>query len=362
METGKFFRYNSIDKEFRNLKYKDYTVLPSGTAQQILMQVDKNISTYFKMLSKYKNDKKSLNCPHFPKYKDKIKGRNLVVFTYSQIQVRDGTIKFPKKTGIESIKTKVDKLRQVRIIPQSSCYVIEIIYEKQEKEIKTNDNYLSVDLGLNNLMTCFDTKNKKSIIINGKPLKSINQYYNKKKTNIQSNLIKNHNKYSSNRLNSLTLKRNNKINDYLHKSSRFIVNYCIENDISNIIVGYNKEWKQDISLGKRNNQNFISLPHYKLIYMLEYKAKLGGINFIYNEESYTSKCSALDLELLEKHENYMGKRTKRGMFFTSKGIKINADLNGSLNILRKVAPDKGQEVVQSLRCRGQAIWPLKINL
>ena len=225
-----------------------------------------------------------------------------------------------------------------------------------------NDNYLSIDLGLNNLMTCYDTKNNKSFIVNGKPAKSINQYYNKKKITLQNNLIKNHNKYTSNRLNNLTLKRNNKISDYLHKSSRFIVNYCVENQISNIIVGYNKEWKQEINIGKKNNQNFVQIPHKNLINMLEYKSKLEGINFIQNEESYTSKCSALDLESLNKHDNYMGKRVKRGLFVSSNGIKINADLNGALNILRKVVPDKGKETIQTQRYRGQAIWPLKVNL
>ena len=308
-------------------------------------------------------NKKSLNgCPQFPHYKNKIKGRFVTPFTYSQFQIKNGELKFPKRTNINILKTNVGLLKQVRIIPQSSCYVIEIIYEKQEKELINNDNYLSIDLGLNNLMTCYDTKNNKSIIINGKPVKSINQYYNKKKTTIQSDLIKNNKKYNSNKLNNLTLKRNNKITDYLHKSSRFIVNYCVNNNISNLVVGYNKEWKQEINIGKRNNQNFVQIPHQKLIYMLEYKCKLEGINFIQNEESYTSKCSALDLEILNKHDKYMGKRVKRGLFVSSEGIKINADLNGALNILRKVAPDKEQNVVQTLRCRGQAIWPLKINL
>ena len=362
-ETGKFIRYNDLDREFRQSGQKDYRLLPSGTSQQNLMLIDKSLTSYFKLLSMWKKNNKSLSgCPRFPKYKDKIKGRNIIVFTYAQVQVKDGYIKFPKKSMIEPIKTNVKSLKQVRIIPQASCYVIEIVYEKQEKQIKNNDNYLSIDLGLNNLMTCYDTKNNKAFIVNGKPVKSTNQYYNKKKTTIQSNLIKNHNKYTSNRLNNLTLKRNNKVIDYLHKSTRFIVNYCIKNNISNIIIGYNKEWKQDINIGKRNNQNFVNLPHYKIIYMLEYKSKLEGINFIQNEESYTSKCSALDLESLNKQENYMGKRVKRGLFVSSNGIKINADLNGALNILRKVAPDKGQEVVQSLRCRGQAIWPLKTSL
>ncbi len=362
-ETGKFIRYNGLEKEFKLTNQADYTSLPNNSSQQTLMLVDNNLISYFKLLSKWKKDKKSLNgCPRFPKYKDKIRGRFVVVFTINQIRLRDGYIIFPKKSMIEPIKTNVESLKQVRIIPQSSCYVIEIVYEKQEKEKMINDNYLSIDLGLNNLMTCYDSKNNKSLIVNGKPVKSINQYYNKKQAEIKSKLIKNHNKYSSNRLNNLTLKRNNKITDYLHKSSRFIVNYCVNNQISNLVVGYNKEWKQEINIGKRNNQNFVNIPHQKFIYMLEYKCKLDGINFIQNEESYTSKCSALDLESLNKHEKYLGKRVKRGLFVSSKGIKINADLNGALNILRKVAPDKGKEIIQTQRCRGQAIWPSKINL
>jgi len=362
-ETGKFIRYNDLEREFKLNDQPDYRNLPISSSQQTLMLIDKSLISYFKLLSKWKKDKKSLNgCPQFPHYKDKITGRFPVIFTISQAKLKNEYIHFPKKSLIEPIKTNVESLKQVRIIPQSSCYVIEIVYEKQEKEKIINDNYLSIDLGLNNLMTCYDTKNNKSLIINGKPVKSINQYYNKKKTKIQSKLIKNHNKYSSNRLNNLTLKRNNKITDYLHKSSRFIVNYCVNNQISNLVVGYNKEWKQEINIGKRHNQNFVNIPHGSLLNMLEYKCKLDGINFIQNEESYTSKCSALDLESLSKHENYVGKRVKRGLFVSSKGIKINADLNGALNILRKVAPDKGKEIIQTKRCRGQAIWPSKINL
>jgi len=359
-ETGKFIRYNDLEREFKLTNQKDYRALPIASSQQILMLVDKSLISYFKLLSMWKKNKKSLSgCPKFLHYKDKIKGRFIVPFTYSQFQIKNGELKFPKIANIGIIKTNVELLKQVRIIPQSSCYVIEIVYEKQEKEKIINDNYLSIDLGLNNLMTCYDTKNNKSLIVNGKPVKSINQYYNKKRALVQSKLIKNHN---SSRLNNLALKRNNKITDYLHKSSRFIVNYCVSNQISNLVVGYNKEWKQEINIGKRNNQNFVQIPHQKFIYMLEYKCKLDGINFIQNEESYTSKCSALDLESLNKHDSYLGKRVKRGLFVSSKRIKINADLNGALNILRKVAPDKGKEIIQTQRCRGQAIWPSKTSL
>jgi putative transposase len=363
VETGKFIRYNDLEREFKNMNQPDYRNFPIASSQQTLMLVDKNLTSYFKLLKKWKKNKKSLNgCPRFPKYKDKIKGRFIAIFTKDQAKLRDGYIYFPKKSMIGPIKTKVDSLKQVRIIPQSNCYIIEIVYEKNNSQIIINENYLSIDLGLNNLITCFDTKNNKSFIINGLPLKSINQYYNKKRSYLQNQLIKNNKKYNSNKINKLTLKRNNKINDYLHKSSRFIVDYCVKENIGNIIVGYNKKWKQNIKIGKKNNQNFVNIPHEKLIYKIKYKSLLEGMNFKENEESYTSKCSALDLEPLNKQENYIGKRKYRGLFISSKGTKINADLNGALNILRKVAPDKGQEIIQSLKCRGQAIWPLKINI
>lgn len=362
-ETGKFIRYNDLEREFKLNNQLDYRKLPNNSSQQILMLVDKSLTSYFKLLSKWKKNKKTLNgCPKFPKYKDKLNGRFITIFTYAQIKVKSGYIYFPKISGLDPIKTDVDSLKQVRIIPQCSCYIIEVVYEKQEMKQIDNNHYLSIDLGINNLMTCYDTKNNKSFIINGRPLKSINQYYNKKKSLLQGKLIKNHKKYNSNRINKLTLKRNNKISDYLHKSSRFIVDYCSENQIGNVVVGYNKEWKQEINLGKRTNQNFIYIPYRTTLNMMSYKCLLEGMNYVENEESYTSKCSALDLESLNKLENYMGTRIKRGLFISSTGIKINADLNGALNILRKVVPDKELEIVQTQRHRGQAIWPLKINL
>jgi putative transposase len=362
-KTGKFIRYNELEREFKWNNQPDYKELPNHSSQQTLMLVDKCLTSYFKLLSKYKKDKKSLSgCPKFPKYKDKIKGRFITVFTIDQAKLKNGYIHFPKKSGLSPIKTNVRSLKQVRIIPQSSCYVIEVVYEKQEKEKIINNHYLSIDLGINNLMACYDTKNNKSFIINGRPLKSINQFYNKKKSKLQSKLFKDYKKYNSNRINRLTQKRNNKITDYLHKSSRFIVDYCTENQIGNIIVGYNKEWKNECNIGNRNNQNFVQIPHRTTLNMLSYKSLLEGINYIENEESYTSKCSALDLEPLNKQENYLGKRVKRGLFISLNGTKINADLNGALNILRKVSPDKEQEIVQTQRRRGQVIWPLKVNL
>jgi len=342
-KTGHHFFYNEIEKVFRITNQIDYRALPTQTSQQILRVIDSNFRGFFQSLRSWKKDRTKFNgCPKPPKYKDKIKGRNLVIFTNQQMRIqKDGTVNFPKITGLQPLKTKVTNLQQVRIIPQAGCYIIEVIYEK---EIKTHENlkpenYLSIDLGVNNLASITTNQpNLNPILINGKIIKSINQYYNKTLAKLKSNLKKNHNKNFSNRTQRLNVKRNNKINDHLHKSSHFIIDYCIKNDIQNIVIGKNKEWKQNCNIGKMNNQKFVSIPYEKLIHQITYKAELNSINVILHEESYTSKCSALDLESIKKHEKYIGKRVKRGLFKYSNGL-INADVNGSLNILRKVIKD-----------------------
>jgi IS605 OrfB family transposase len=174
-------------------------------------------------------------------------------------------------------------------------------------------------------------------LINGRPLKSINQYYNKTKAKLQSKLPKK--QKSSNRIRLLTDKRNNKIQDYIHKASRYIVNWLIANKIGTLVIGKNKEWKQSINIGSKNNQSFVMIPHARFIDLIKYKFEaVGGVVKLVNE-AYTSKCSALDLEPICKQTEYRGKRIKRGLFISNKGVIINADINGSLNILRKVVKD-----------------------
>ena len=177
-------------------------------------------------------------------------------------------------------------------------------------------------------------------IINGRPLKSINQYYNKKLGLLKSRQDKCNNKdVNSRKIRSLTNKRNNKIKDYLHKASRILVNQLVSNNVSLVVIGHNKEWKQDINIGKVNNQKFVQIPYNQLIQMITYKSELQGIKVIQREESYTSKCSFMDNETICKHETYMGKRIKRGLFRSATGRFINADLNGALNILKKEIPN-----------------------
>ena len=354
----KYLNYNAIEKLLRvEMQHGTYFALPNNSSQQILMILDKNWKSFFAALHSFKRDRSKFEgCPKSPKYKKK-DGRNLIVFTINQAKLKNGFIHFPKKANLKPIKTNVTNFQQVRIIPKNSYYVIEVVYKKEFiiNENLNDQNYLSIDLGVNNLCSIVSNQpDVKPLLINGRPLKSMNQYFNKKKAKIQGQLEKNHKRKTSNSLNKLSLKRKNKIDNYLHKTSKFIISYAIKTNSKNIVIGYNEKWKQDVNLGKRNNQNFVQIPYTRLISQIQYKALLNGVNVILQEESYTSKCSALDLESIEKHETYLGKRIKRGLF-QSLTKKINADVNGALNILRKVIGD------DFLTNRGQVVCPIKIN-
>lgn len=216
-------------------------------------------------------------------------------------------------------------------------------------------NKCGIDIGLSNLLTCVFDNGYYPIIYNGKPLKSLNQYYNKKRSKIQRELKIKNNKFKSNRLIKLTNKRNRKVEDYLHHVTTNLVNQLVSLDISDVYIGYNLGWKQDINIGKRNNQNFVGIPYYKLIKMIEYKCLLNGIYLHKLNESYTSKCSFIDNEPICKQKEYKGKRLKRGLFESHMGLKINADVNGAYNILRKAIPDVRWD-------RGCAVHPKVILL
>lgn len=227
------------------------------------------------------------------------------------------------------------KAIQVRVIPKGDHIVVEIVYKANECKAKEDNGiYAGIDIGLNNLAT-IGFNNGKGLIINGRPLKSINQYYNKKKSELSSELERRNKSKNSKRLNRLTTKRNNKVKDYLHKASTMLVNQLISNNVCKVVIGKNDGWKKEINIGKRNNQNFVNIPHAVFIEMVCYKCKLNGIEVVLREESYTSKCSFIDNEPIKKHDSYAGRRVKRGLFRSENGTFINADLNGALNILRK---------------------------
>ena len=325
----KYFNWIKINNQFVSEKQQDYYALPCKVSQQTLKMVDQNMKSFFNAI-KAKNSK-----PKLPKYLDKIKGRFVVTYTNQAISkkaLQNGYIEL-SKTNIK-LKTNVKNVKQVRIVPRNNFIVVEILYEVRSKiHNNSKETYCGIDFGLNNLITC-SFQNDSPLIMNGKPLKSINWHYNKEKSRLQSLL--DNGKKTSKKIQNITLQRNNRINDYLHKTTKIFVNYLVSKKINNVVIGYNKEWKQGINIGRVNNQNFVQIPYYKLLNMLTYKCEIEGISVIVTEESYTSKCSFLDDEDICKHEEYVGKRIKRGLYKASDGRLINADVNGALNILKKV--------------------------
>lgn len=336
-KTGKYLNYYELQQELQNEKQIDYTALPAKVSQWILKLLDKNFKSFFKSLKAYKQTpSKFLGRPKLPSYKDKIEGRNLLTYTIQAISkpfLRNEIIKLSKTTI--SFRTKQKNIQQVRIIPRNNHYVIEVIYKKEEAEaVKDNGQYAAIDIGLNNLATVAFNFKEQPIIINGKPLKSINQFYNKIKGKLQS-IINQQGKKRTKRLKQLDFKRNNKVKNYLHNASRLLVNHLVSLGVSKVIIGKNPNWKQEINIGKVNNDNFVKIPHAIFIEQLEYKLKLEGVEVIIREESYTSKCSFFDNEPIKKHNQYKGKRIKRSWFKTSTDKLVHADVNGALNIGKK---------------------------
>ena len=338
----------------------DFRQLPASVSQQVVGQVFKSVNSWIKLKSDFDRnpDKYNNHRPHLPKYKEG-KKQNMVVFTTFSCRVKDdGYIHFVKNV-IEPIKTNVkkDELKQVRIVPQATCYVVEVIYERKETDLNLDkDNFLSIDLGLNNLCSCISNVGIKPFIINGKVIKSLNRWYNKKKARLMSYVGDNG---TSRRIRRISLYRNCWIDDKMHKISKYIVNFCVSNNIGRIIIGLNKEWKQEINIGRRNNQHFVSIPHSKLIDKIMYKAKLLGIEVVTHEESYTSKIDHLAFEEMKYQDNYLGKRKRRGLFQSSIGKLINADINGAIGIARKVVGDSCINTIVSSRF---AFNPIRLNI
>ena len=328
-ETGKYLSYYELVKTLSDSNNLDYRAMPyAQSAQQVLKQVDNQYKAFYAALKSKKPQGKKVR---LPKYKDKENGRYIFIYTNQCAKVSNGVVYLKTKQGTLSFNTVADKIQQVRIVPRANHIVVEIIYNKECKAKQDNNRYASIDLGLDNICTLASNATQ-SIIVDGKKLKSINHHYNKTKAKLQSKLSKN--KHTSKRISILTLRRNRKIKDCMHKVSRKIVEYMEANSLNTLFVGKNAGWKDSINLGRTNNQNFVSIPYNMLIQMLEYKCKLAGINFVIVNEAYTSKCSFLDREKISKHNSYVGRRIRRGLFISSSGIMINADVNGSLNIMR----------------------------
>lgn len=331
--SKQFLNYQAVNKIFVDSNNPDYRALPAKVAKHTQMLVDRNFNSFFGLL-KLKAQGKYNKPIKIPNYLKKT-GRQVVHYEKGAISFKaQGFIKL-SKTNIK-IKTSLTKenVQFVRLVSRNNYIAVEIGYNVKEPEQKLNNNVLAIDIGVNNIASCVTTDGDK-LLVNGKPLKYINHNYNKAAADAKSKLKTTHNQNSSKYISQIINKRNNRINDYLHKITTYIVNHAVSKNIGTIVVGYNKEWKQDTNMGKVNNQNFVQIPFYRLINMLEYKCRLKGIKFQTITEAYTSKCSFVDNDEIKKHQTYSGRRISRELFKTKNGLIINADINGAYNILKK---------------------------
>ena len=363
MQNKKLLKYGDLDKLLKaDAEYPDYQNMPTAqSAQQILRLLDKSWKAFMVGIKDWsKHKEKYTGKPKLPKYLKK-NSHYILILTNQNCKMKDGKIHFPKVFQGFTVKPKfTDKenfvsFQQVRLIPHRNRIVAEVVYNIDVPELKSdNQRYIGIDIGVNNLATVCNNTGNKAFMINGKTLKSINQYYNKQ-ISYYREVTKRMNKVDySKQMDRLTEKRNSKIDDYLHKASRYIINYCVKNDIHTIVIGKNKEWKQNSKLSKKENQNFVQIPFARLIEMIQYKAEEKGIAVILTEESYTSGTSFIDGEAPVKENYNKARRIHRGLFVSNKGIKINADLNGAYQILKKVVPIKWD--------RGCVLHPFVVNV
>jgi len=346
---------------------QDYKALPTKVSKQIIRRLDSAWTSYFQAVKFWqKHPEKFLGKPKIPGYKHKTKGRNILPYSHESIS------KKALKKGIchlsmseIQIPTSTREIIETRIVPKSSCYVIEIVYE-QALETTNDQQIAGIDLGVNNLMAVTTNQTGvRPLLIKGRPLKAINTFYNKQRSCLQSHLKLKHHQNQSQRLKNLTHKRNCRVDNYLHTASKKVIDWCRQHHIGILIIGHNAKWKQSINLGKRNNQQFVNIPHYRLIEMLRYKAQLKGIKVIITEESYTSQSSALDGDTLPKYGKkkpvFKGHRVARGLYKTGNGRLLNADVNGSFNITRKVIPDVFDQGIKGLPFNPVVLDPLRMT-
>ena len=364
-----FVSYNELDKQLKNTPNLEgtinYRLLKAQVAQQTLKLVSQNMTSFFKLIKDWKkHPEKYKGMPRPPKYLKK-NGYYQLIYTNQCSSIRNGNIILSKDLTIQipqwgKYADKLTNFQQVRINPKQGYTEIEIIYLTTDNTESNLDKtrYASIDLGLGNFATMV-TDYSEPIIYNGRQIKAHNQLYNKKLSDAKSTLEKQNGKKTSRYTRNVTRKRNQRINDLMHKTSRDIVNRLIMNGVGNLICGRNKGWKDSINLGKVNNQSFVGIPYERFINMLRYKCEMCGILFHETEESYTSKCDSLAMEEICKHEEYKGKRVKRGLFQSSTGRLINADVNGALNIMRKVVGDS--EYITRIINRGLLFRPRRYN-
>ena len=365
----KWLTYTQLDYIFKKTNNVFYRALPTQTSQNIIKLALRDINSFFEQMKSYKKNPSAFTGkPHLPHYKKREVLSTIVYSNQDCVFQQEKFLKFPftkNKLNVGKL-SQVGQLMEVKVKGYFDYFEVNLVLDcdcfdssiendtknedllnEYKEQTTINERALSIDIGLSNLCAITNNFNVTPIIINGKPLKSINQQYNKQLANIKR-IAKIQNKSDYTHLMStITRKRNSRVLDYMHKTSHYIVNYAKENNVSLVVIGHSNYWKQEIELGKVTNQNFVSVPFNLLIQLLTYKLQAQGIKVVITEESYTSKASFVDgdsMPIYNAKENnpqvyvFSGKRIKRGLYRTKNGLLINADINGAANILRKVFP------------------------
>ena len=367
IKNDKWFRYGELNKLLKaDVEFDDYKQMPTAqSAQQTLRLLEKDWKSFFKAIKDWSAHKeKYLGRPKLPKYKPK-NGKHILILTNQNVKLKENKLYFPKAFQGFTVKPRFVELenfvsfQQVRVIPSFQSFTIELVYNIDIPDVALEDNgrYLSMDIGLDNLATVVNNTGLKPVIINGKGLKSINKYYNKQVSHYREIAKRMNGKDYTNRMDGITRKRTEKIDDYMHKESSYLVRYAVSNDFHTIVIGNNKEWKQKSSMSKKVNQSFVGIPHMRFIEMIQYKAQNVGLHVILTEESYTSGTSFLDGEEPVKDNYNKKRRVKRGLFISNHGTKINADVNGAYQIMKKVFPKAFADGVE-----GVALHPVRVSI
>ena len=374
-QEKQYLRYEANYYRVKNCE--NYKLLNSNMAQQTIKDVDSMFKSFFALIKLAKQGKYNFRYIKLPKYLPKNGYANLII---GMINIKDSIITLPvsnafKKKLDRRLKVQIKipkvledkKIKQIQIIPKFNARFFEIQYtyevQEENKELNTN-NALAIDLGVNNLCTCV-TNTGKSFIIDGRKLKSINQFFNKQNARLRSIKDKQNIKRQTKQQYLISQKRKNRVDDYINKTCRYIIDYCLSNDIGTLVVGYNQSFQNKTNLGKINNQTFTQLPFGKIREKLEYLCKRYNINYIMQEESYTSMASFFDGDELPVYNmdnpqkyKFNGSRVKRGLYQTKEGYYFNADCNGALNILRK-----SRAVDLTVLCsRGELDTPKRIRI
>ena len=370
---GEYLKY---EKNYVLLKNSDnYKALNSNMSQQILKEVDGSFKSFFGLLKLAKKGKYSIKNCKLPHYMPKDGYATLVI---GFVRLNGNKLILPFSQSFKKTHKSVEltippiladkKIKEIRIIPKANARFFEVQYIYEAECIQRNlnkNNALAIDLGINNLVTAVSS-NGRSFIIDGRRLKSINQWFNKENARLQSIKDKqNFGKKPTNRQKAIARDRNNKVNDYMNKAARIIIDYCINNDIGVLVVGYNETFQRNSDIGRTNNQTFVNIPYGRLREKLEYLCELNDIEFVKQEESYTSKSSFWDKDEIPIYKvstpsnyNFSGRRINRGLYKTASGYIFNADVNGALNIMRK------SNVVDMniLYTRGEVDTPIRIRV